>query len=165
MDLVSPIDDWFTRHLDDGEVGRWPKPHPLLGSVCAGGTVFLTTKPSVGAALLEKLGHPPSMAIMGTPGLPGQDQVAWLSTELERSSVAFLGDLDPPDLLIFAFLKRSLGVELNYAGISDRMLIATKLHSRTSTFVISQSAAELSSQSLLREAIPSLRSMVGGHMR
>ncbi|MCA9101828.1 MAG: hypothetical protein KDA63_11785 [Planctomycetales bacterium] len=97
-------------------------------------------------------------ALAGNMGLPGNEDLAALREFAAGRHVCFLGDCDPPDLLVFAWLRSQLG--MIYVGLCDRMLADSGVV-LDETCVIALSAAERQARHLMHRAVPDLRELVG----
>lgn len=66
--------------------------------------------------------------MIGRYGLPNQDDVHWLSALVGSRGLLFLGDMDPVDLMIFAWLRGHLRrSHIEYLGVSDAFLSLLKM--------------------------------------
>jgi hypothetical protein len=121
-DMLNDIRRWFS-NLQDGEfvVYEPTVPYEFIAPSDAEGFVLYATKPR---SVLHWLGHFPweqGMGMMARYGLPDSRDVAFLRRLMERAPVVFLGDLDPPDLLIYSWLHAQLP-GIRYFGVGDRLL-------------------------------------------
>jgi hypothetical protein len=158
-DAASEIESWFTTH-DDGEFVRLPVTHAYSITVPPQGTRHLlyTTKPASVLCALESGGNRPAVQVVGRCGLPNADDVIWLRGIAADRQLLFLGDADPVDLLIFAWLRSQIPV--SYAGISDS-LIQTLGSNITDDFAIALSDSERAALPLLVEVFPDYPTAIG----
>ena len=158
-DTASEISKWFTEYGSD-ELVRLPVTHPYSVTVPSPETrcVLYTTKPmSVAHALEDGL---PSMQVIGRTGLPNEDDAEWLRTLAGDRIVLFLGDADPADLLVFAWLRSQMPI--SHVGVSD--LLAQKLGVRLEhSLSIALADEEKTALSLLANLCPEYRWLVGPH--
>jgi hypothetical protein len=78
-----------------------------------------TTKPQLVSAALSQL-ETASVGLIGRPGLPRGSDVNLIRNVVRGRGVAFLGDLDVPDLLVFAWLRDRLApITTEYVGLGD----------------------------------------------
>lgn len=159
-DVASEILDWFNKH-DDGEFVRLPATHPYSVAVLASEVrcVLYTTKPACVLAALEKENRIPAMRIVGRAGLPNGPDTAWLRELASGSPLVFLGDADPADLLVFAWLR--LRMPVSYAGVSDRLVQRLRVQVDDS-LTVPLTDTEKAAVSLLAEVCPDYRLTTGG---
>jgi hypothetical protein len=123
----------------------------------------LTTKPAflsvlaadTDAAILDRV------AMIGGYGLPNVDDVKRLVRLPESTGLWFLGDLDPVDLMIYAWLRTKLPFrKVAYLGVGDALLSALNAGiAEFSSIVLSPS--EKLSLPTLYQAFPNVRETVG----
>lgn len=159
--VARQIEHWFAAH-DDGEFTRFPRTAPYtLVAPLTGERLIYTTKPRTIVEAISRLEPTPGMGLVGRSGLPGPDDVAWISRLAEGCPLGFLGDLDPPDLLVFAWLRAELGPErIQFAGIRDELLSAASFAAR-SPERIALSASEVEALPLVDQLFPDLGALVG----
>lgn len=123
-DSASLIEAWFERHDGDGEFARHGRmlPYTFVAPASDASTIVYTTKPAaVLAAVGDKL--PPPLGIVGRRGLPGASDPAWIRCLVGEGELRFLGDLDPVDLMVFAWLRWRLHpTPVAYLGVGDACL-------------------------------------------
>ncbi len=109
MSLAPQIEEYFARH-DDGEFTRLPPeaPYSWVTPLSPGARLIYTTKPRVLAAAVARA---PSVHVgyLGRHGLPGAHDPEWIARLAAAHPLEFLGDLDPPDLLVFTWLCERIG--------------------------------------------------------
>lgn len=131
--MQNPIRDWFEQHDDDdGDFCIAPRsvPFDVVPPKNATDTVLYCTKQHLIHKLLhelddekqgdEKLENWPPFATVLRYGLPSESDIAWLAATTGSRRLLFLGDADPADLLIYAWLRERLTIE--YRGLSDALL-------------------------------------------
>ncbi len=149
-DLTTQIESWFRRQ-DDGEFAiLMPDQFERQGDVESAATIVYTTKPAcVSRMQLAATGS--AIAIAGGYGLP---DAAALETLPKHAEWRFVGDADPPDLLIFAWLRTHHPIQ--WRGVCDAMLPAN-----SSAITIAQSPSERAAVPLLNSLCPDYRDLIG----
>ena len=157
----TPIDKiaaWFNDH-DDGDFARPSRTHPfkVIGPTPSTQTILYMTKPQ---CLLVPEDYETDLAtgLIGRYGLPNEDDVAWLRLLVGDRIVCFLGDADPVDLLVFAWLRSRIVAK--YAGISD-LLLANIGVSWNDRMTIPLSESESAALALVAEFCPDFRLLLG----
>jgi hypothetical protein len=117
-----------------------------------------TTKPARVLHALEQTTGEAAIQVIGRLGLPNEDDVRWLKHLVGDREVLFLGDSDPADLLIFAWLRWQMPVK--YGGVSDRLALALDVQIQD-TPAIPFADSEREAVSLLGEVCPDYRELVG----
>ena len=82
--------------------------------------MLYTTKPPCVLHALEQGADVASIQVVGRPGLPNEDDARWLQALAADREILFLGDSDPADLLIFAWLRSQL--PMKHVGVSDSLV-------------------------------------------
>jgi hypothetical protein len=131
--MQHPIRDWFEQHDgDDGDFCIPPHSYPfdVVPPTDATDTVLYSTKQHPILKLLhelddemqgdEKLGDWPPFAAVLRYGLSSESDAAWLAETVGSRRLVFLGDADPADLLIYAWLREHFAIE--YRGLNDTLL-------------------------------------------
>ncbi len=118
-DLSKAIEAHFTAHDNDGDFVSsnpetpykfWPSP--------IGGRLVYSTKPDAARRIFSE-----SFGLIARYGLPSPADADWLRRLAGRPRILFLGDLDPQDLMIFAWLRAHFGPRrIDYFGIGDWLL-------------------------------------------
>lgn len=158
-DAASRISIWFTQH-DDGEFLRLPATHPYSVTVPSSGTRYIlyTTKPTSVLGALEKGRGQRSMQVVGRAGLPNAEDVVWLRALMSDRPVAFLGDADPTDLLVFAWLRSQMPV--SYIGVDD-MLVQKLGVVVEDSLTIPLTNVEKAALALLADVFPDYKGAIG----
>ncbi len=160
---ANRVERWFADHAGDGEF-ELATNLLELPSVPSSGTrlrTVYTTKPAVlRDSHFADSAELPSPIVLGQYGLPDKTKICQLDEWLGADSLEFLGDLDPPDLLIFTWLRDHLGSQrCRYAGLSDRLW--EDIHGDPTQFKIALSAAERAAWPLVRELLPDSQRLLG----
>jgi len=150
---------WFSDHAD-GEFLRAAvgDPYAIGRSDNETGRVLYTTKPTTLAHALRRHDLTTRVTTIGRYGLPNEQDVTTLLSFARGRPFAFLGDADPVDLLIFAWLRSYLPIK--YLGIND-LLVETIGVEIDDTTAIPLSNSELSSLPLLAVTCPDYRDLLG----
>lgn len=161
--LVRLIEAWFLEHDGDGEFlsGIRGLPYSVIGSPGAAGRIVFTTKPQVVAAVMQERDAPAGIGMVGRYGLPNKADLGWIRKVIGHQPLLFLGDMDPVDLMVFAWLRASLRPkDVTYLGINDAFLKALEFSSIKS---LSSPCApsERKALTLLDEVLPDLRETAG----
>lgn len=118
-ECVGTIERWFDDNRD-GEFVRCERmePYSIIGPTT---TSLILYSPKL-RCVLRAIEHADdlSMAVISRYGLPQSEDVAWMRTLVAGRELMFLGDADPPDLLLFAWLRAHL--PMRFLGVSDRLL-------------------------------------------
>lgn len=167
VDDIQRIDDWFAERDGDGEFARHSRgvAYLIVGPITDGGRAILTTKPRIFAAALGELGSSErevrDVSMVGRYGLPAADDLKWIRAVLGDARPLFLGDMDPVDLLIYAWLKAQAEMQdIEYMGVHDRLLCALGI-SFERCVTCSCLPSECDSLDLLVHVLPGLREFVG----
>ncbi len=164
-DPTRLIERWFAKH-DDGEFGpsmrvrRW-FPYSVVGPATEGTPIVFTTKPSVVLAAIDRGEVTAGPGVIGRYGLPSPTDLGWISGMIGPRELLFLGDMDPVDLMVFAWLRTRLSPkQVTFVGVNDALLEAAKISS-TTTISLLLAASEQQSLTLLRNVLPDLGNTVG----
>lgn len=167
MDAASVarlVEACFLEH-DGDEFVRLPHSasHPIIPPALANGPIVYATKPRTAVALLEICGSPQLFSIIGRSGLPYDADLTFLRSLGESRPLLFVGDLDPPDLLIFAWLRAQLtSNQITHLGISDRFLAEVGVELPES-FTLSCSPGERAALPMVKTTLPDWRVLLGDY--
>ena len=161
--IASQIERWFDAH-HDGEFTCLPQTAPYtLIAPANGARLIYTTKPPTILEAITRIEPVPQVGLLGRYGLPATGDAAWIVRLVEGRPLWFLGDLDPPDLLVFAWLRAKLGPErIQFAGIRDELLSAASF-TAGSPERIALSASEVEALVPMDRLLPDLGTLVGPH--
>lgn len=154
---VAEIESWFCSQVD-GEFTVLPSDFASLrdGNFANAETVLYTTKPFSLPRVQSRIRSIGPIAAMARPGLPRRDDLPDLRRS--RNSIQFIGDADPPDLMIYAWLREY--VPIIWHGVSDTFF---EVHETQGLPIrrIPMSATELLAIDLLQRVCPDYRDLVG----
>lgn len=153
---MDTIESWFRAH-EDGDFGILRADHPSsrVGDPTNPKTIVYTTKQHC-IPRIKDLSHLEPMAILGRGGLPLAEDLPFILGSSQTRS--FIGDADPPDLLIFAWLREHFPIA--WHGVNDGFLIrhATRDLARIR---LRMSDAEREAVELLPQLCPDFRRLLG----
>lgn len=156
---VSTIESWF-RENEDGEFALRPYDQEPIrgGDHCHAHTIIYTTKPRCLACVNGIWDLPRSVATVGQYGLPLTSDLEFLVGSSESCNRIFIGDADPPDLLIYSWLREF--VSITWYGVSDRFL---EHHGNLENkrIWISLSNAETDAVAVLADICPDYQDLLG----
>lgn len=162
--LCRQIEDFFVLHESDGEfaapIREWP--FTVTGPAPESEVFVYATK--VGSTLLgaiAEFGGTLRSGILGRPALPSASDATWIRRLTANARLHFFGDLDPPDLLIFAWLRESLSPQaVVYLGVNDAMLL--RLNANVpDNYSIPLSPAECDAVELVEQVLPDVYELIG----
>lgn len=157
------IEAWFSEHDGDGEFvcAGQAVPYWVIGPSPNVHRMIFTTKPRIVSAAIEQSVTSSAFGMVGRYGLPSETDVDWLSKMIGQLGVAFLGDMDPVDLMVFVWLReRLLSHRMTFLGISDAFLNTLAISSVTSLSMRS-SSSEQSALAVLGDTFPDMRETIG----
>jgi hypothetical protein len=160
--LAKTIQLWFAKHDGDGEfaLGTRALPFSVIRPAGAAAPVLYTTKPSIVTPIIDREARP-GFGMIGRYGLPGEADLRWIHKVIGRHPLLFLGDMDPVDLMVFAWLRAVLRPRpVTYLGVNDDFLKALELPS-TGSSSIPCAPSERASIALLKRVFPDLTEKVG----
>jgi hypothetical protein len=157
--MTDEIRQWFVEH-EDGEFvvsplgAAWRVVFP---SAVSRTVIYATKYQGIGEVSCQ-YSNSLSMGLVARYGLPMDEEVQSLRLLVGDRRLLFVGDADPSDLLIFAWLSARL--DISYRGLSDSLLkqCGVDLQPR---LTLAQSAAECVSHSLLSQFLPDWRGLLG----
>lgn len=122
--MACEIRDYFER-TDGGDffVAGRNQPFSVLPPRSDTDTVLFFSKTTPYARLCQTLGDELRYAAVARGCLPFEEEVDWMRQFVGERRFLFLGDADPVDLLMFAWLQQRLPIE--HAGLTDELLRAT----------------------------------------
>jgi hypothetical protein len=163
FDAAKLIANWFARHSHDGEFAYDPPgpPYSVIGPLGPAGRIVFTTKQFPVASAIRDCAECARLGMIARYGLPSDADADWIRHVTADHMLLFLGDLDPVDLLVFAWLRAQLDTKhVVHLGISDSFLAELRVD-LSDTFVIDCSQSERESLPLLLDVFPDFRETVG----
>jgi hypothetical protein len=158
-DCTKRIESWFRAH-EDGEFCQSPLDCPFelanVSSSCR--TLIYTTKRHCVRRLIEVSGANARVGMIGRYGLPCKDDVERIVNLKGDRMCIFLGDADPPDLLVFAWIRAHLPI--SWWGVSDAFLAAFGVEPTTNR-TVRLSDSELLALAEVNELCPDFRDLLG----
>lgn len=154
---------WFLERNGDGEFvcGDRARPYSVSGTPDGAGCVIFTTKPAAVSAVIEHAGDAFHCGMVGRYGLPDDAALSWIRKLIGRRPLTFLGDLDPVDLLVFAWLRAKLrSTPVIHLGINEAFLKALGRVS-VGRLTIPLAPSEQESLPFLKETLPELFFTIG----
>ncbi len=165
FDLTNAIEEWFRQCGDDIEFVRGERAdaYMVIGpSETKATTIYVyATKPSCVLEAKWKYPNFDGVGIISRTGLPNTSDASWIRDLLGQHELMFLGDMDPVDLMVFAWLRAHLDhTQMTYLGISDSYLNQLRVV-LPQTFIMSCAPSEQASLSFLGTVLPDFRELVG----
>jgi hypothetical protein len=159
--MQCQIRDWFAKH--DGEDGDFfisSRGHPfsVVPPRDTTETVVYCTKQHCILTLFHDLCDEPSFAAILRSGLPSEAEADWLGAIVGSRRFLFLGDADPADLLIFAYLRERVAIK--YLGLTDELFFQCGVP-LGDNLTIAMSESELAASSLMSECFVDLQTELG----
>ena len=110
--------------LDGGELTGAPSASPywVVFPAASSRTFVYTTKPQAAGYLLGHEDSEVSMGVIGRYGLLRDEDLSGIARILGDYAIYFLGDCDPFDLLVFAWLRQHFPIR--FLGVSDAVVSA-----------------------------------------
>ncbi|HVC95489.1 MAG TPA: hypothetical protein VND64_17470 [Pirellulales bacterium] len=121
---ITLIEKWFADHEDGNFAPPTPsEPFWVVRTTSNSARMIYTTKSTWIRAAFENSEFVDRAGLVFRCGLPVAADVPWLLDVVGRRELFFLGDLDPPDLMIFAWLRNRLApAPIVHLGVNDWLL-------------------------------------------
>ncbi len=158
---VDTIEKWFNRRSDDGDFVCSKKPgiFSIIAPPGEQAPVLFVTKPSTVATAILESGA--SVGMIGREGLPIGSDAQWIRRAVGKATLLFLGDMDPADLMIFAWLRaRMHPKKITHRGINDAFLHDVDVFLPES-FIMKCSPSEQKALPILNSVFPDYAAVVG----
>jgi hypothetical protein len=157
--MADPIRQWFIDHEDE-EFANPPRcdAYSVILPERTSPYVVYTTKPGALRQLLALCPNDSTAGVIGRYGLPGDGDEAWLESLANGRQCLFIGDADPPDLLVFAWLRARMAI--SFRGLNDWLLGRCGV-TVADRITIPHSRAETAAMPLLREQVPDHSELIG----
>lgn len=146
--------------LDGGELTGAPcaSPYWVVFPATCSRTFVYTTKYHAASQLLGADDSVVNVGVIGRYGLPRDEEIAGIAKIVSDYSICFLGDCDPFDLLVFAWLRQHFPIR--YLGVSDAVVSALGVVVNE-RITIPLPEEERRAMSLVREVWPDFAESVG----
>lgn len=146
--------------FDSGEISDVPNwvPFSIVFPTRENSVVVYTTKVQAGPMFVKSPDGQIDVGVIARGGLPQPEHLDAIIKIVGGRKLFFLGDCDPFDLLVFAWLRQHLSV--HYLGISDIVLSAVGLRVEDS-MTITLPDDELNAMSLVEEFLPNYARLIG----
>jgi hypothetical protein len=150
---------WIAQ-VDGGELTDWPSasPYSVVFPPTQSRAVVYTTKSHAASRLLASEDYEVFVGLIGHGGLPRDEDIPGIASIIRDNSVYFLGDCDPFDLLVFAWLQQHLSIR--FLGTSDAVISALGVDVNE-RITIQFPDEEQRAMSLVREVWPEYSESVG----
>lgn len=165
VDLSRAIEEWFTKCEGDIEFVRCEQADGYIVSgpsnTPARSVYVYATKPSCVLKAKKNYVDFNAIGLICRTGLPNIDDMTWIRKVLEQHELMFLGDMDPGDLMVFAWLRAHLDrAQITYLGISDEYInhLGVEL---PEAYIMSCAPSEQASLAVLGTMVPDYRELVG----
>jgi hypothetical protein len=162
-DSAKLIEAWFAEHSEDGEFvcGAGRAPYSVIGPPSSVARMIFTTKPTIVSMAIESRELPAQFGMVGRYGLPSDADVGWVCDVIGPRALLFLGDMDPVDLMVFAWLRARVHPRrITYLGVSDDFIDALGISS-TESLSAPCAPSEQKSLAFLTSVFPDFRETVG----
>jgi hypothetical protein len=161
--IIRLIEKWFAEHGDEGEFMR----HSIAAAYLTvppaerDARVIFSTKPASLIAAVGEWQGAEACGLIGRYGLPSTADAQWLADVAGQHAILFLGDCDPADLMVFAWLRAQLPSErITFFGVSDEVLRLLAIEINDS-LCIPCSESEHMAVPFLDQVFPDFRELVG----
>jgi hypothetical protein len=153
---IDTIDSWFRAH-EDGDFGVLDSDHQSsrVGDSTNAKTIVYTTKHHC-IPRIKDLSQLEPIAILGRGGLPLDEDLPFVLGSSQTR--IFIGDADPPDLLIFAWLREHFPI--GWHGVNDDFLVRHVTRD-LARIRIRMSDAEREAVEFLPQLCPDFRGLLG----
>ena len=161
-EVAAIIERWFEEHGEDEFFqSQRGYPYQFIGPGTNAQQILYATKPSIVFQVFEDSSAPEQLGIIARYGLPNQSDVDWFPDLIGTRELLFLGDMDPVDLMIFAWLRARLSsIRVTYLGISDSFLSRLSCHIPES-YRIPLAPSERAAVPVIEQELLELRETVG----
>lgn len=160
--VIAKIETFIASQTESGEFVSLPRDasyHVIAAVVAPTKLLYMTKMSAFRAKLLPAL--PLDCSVVSRYGLPASHDVSKLGRLSVSLPISFLGDLDPVDLLNFAWLRAKFPAgKVHLAGIRDRLLQELTPAEKTQC-LIDFDPSEVDAMPLLYEVLPDLADLIG----
>lgn len=160
--ISATIAQWFRENSDGDFACEEPRGAYVVSTPANTRVpVLFTTKPRTILHAIAASEDSQQIGLVGRYGLPAERDLTWIRALVGNRKLLFLGDLDPADLMVFAWLRSRLHPAMvRFLGISDDLLkrIATRANEQNT---IALSPTELAAREVLPSVVPDLPKLIG----
>lgn len=163
MGAIERIEDWFGGQYQDADFIRCPHNYPfdIIGPKPEGDRVVYCTKKSIAYRALQETESDLTAGLIARCGLPHREEATWLREFIGERKLIFVGDLDPVDIMVFAWLRQRLEpITTVHHGINDSFVAALDVVI-PNTYRIQLKPTEAAAVAELGELIPDVRDVLG----
>ena len=109
LNLIQSIEDWFHSH-EDGEFGVQPASCASMrvGQSSDATTIIYSTKQYCLPRITDVVDPQQAVAKIARYGLPIHDDLPFIHGSSPAVNRVFIGDADPPDILVYSWLREHL---------------------------------------------------------
>ncbi|HVT26555.1 MAG TPA: hypothetical protein VHE81_00920 [Lacipirellulaceae bacterium] len=125
MDPARLVEKWFDNHDEDGDflVCDRAQSFSIIGPTADSTWIIYSTKGHVTLPPVARYATALDFGIICRCGLPSETDIHWLRGIIQTRELMFVGDMDPADTMIFAWLRARLqSIVVTHVGINDRFL-------------------------------------------
>lgn len=162
VDTARTIEAWFAAN-SDGEfiIGDEAGPYSVIAPRSKSAQIIFTTKASLVAAAIERSARRAELGMIARQGLPAEGDPDWFRAVVGAGELWFLGDMDPPDLMVFAWLRHRMPeTQIAFLGVSEAYLSALQVDLPKS-FIMQCTSSERRSTTTLAAVFPDFRQVIG----
>jgi hypothetical protein len=162
-DPASLIQRYFQSCINDSEFSLLERiySYTVIGPPSDHSRIIYTTKSQAVVRALGECGDWHNLGMIGRYGLPNDHDAAWIRAVVGPRELLFLGDMDPPDLMIFAWLRERLHpIRVTHLGINDTYLDQLQVVV-PKNFMIKLGPSEKKSLPILRRVLPDMANILG----
>lgn len=161
--VAEHIEQWFASH-SDGDFVRSPisAPYSVIFPRSLEGRFVYSTKPAVTSKAINRIvATKYDFGLIGRYGLPTIGDVPWIRQLAGEAPLLFIGDLDPADLMIFAWLRSTLQPSrIRFVGVSDSLVASAGTTLPQSSYIVC-SPSEREAIPELEQFFPDFRNAIG----
>src|SRR5262245_40675597 len=156
------IEAWFDNPAnEEGDFFRGWNAYWLRSPRANTGRVLYLTKQHVLSRIFETATEDLDIGYICFPGLPLRADAAWLTAFVGNRRLIFFGDLDPADVMIFAWLRARLpAANVIHFGLNDGMQQRIG-YSMPSNCQIRLNTPERNAVANIEQFVPDMRDLLG----
>src|SRR5262245_2080241 len=121
--VVRRIEEWFVDpDNEEDDFLRLRTANWIVSPTANSVRVIYCTKRHILETIFCESPEPTDVGVICRAGLPCDDDLVWLAALIRGRKLLFLGDMDPADLMIFAWLRARLPTnEVVHVGLNERL--------------------------------------------